>query len=228
MADEAIITPEVEKITPPEGTVEAEIAKETPPEPAKPEPQTVPLSVFLALKEDLKDLKDEIKNSKGDKNTIKTEGVAELAKKYPQVEQEFIEDILNSAKTSVLKEVEGKYNPIIEKQELDSKKKAFDTAFDKVYDKAVADNADLPKNINKEAIKQLALTPAYRNTPISEIITSLYGTVQGRTTTENEARTKADIVVDNIDFAKMTKEQKDAVLEDPKARKAYFNYLDTK
>ncbi len=46
----------------------------------------------------------------------------------------------------------------------------FDKAFDEIYYKAFVDYPDLPKNVDKEAIKKIAITPEYRNTPVSDII----------------------------------------------------------
>lgn len=229
MADETKVTPEAEIIAPKEGTVEAEIVKETETKEVKKDADTVPLSVYLSLKDDVKELKKEIKESKdSNKSTVILDGVEDLAKKYPDVDKDFINDILTSATTKAQKEIDTKYSPIIQKQEAEKAKEAFDKAFDKVYDKAISENADLPKNIDKEAIKALALTPGYKNTPISEILTKIYGGVDtGTATTENDTRAAGDTGDVVIDFEKMSAEQKDKVMEDPKSRKKYFEYLDT-
>lgn len=230
MAEEAVVTPEAEKIAP-EGTVEAEIAKapktaEVIPE--SKEPQTVPLSVYLSLKDDVKDLKKEIKESKDSKKpSIIIGGVKELAEKYPDVDHEFIEDLLSSATTQAQEAIEKKYTPILQKQDEERKREAFDKAFEKVFTKALDENPDLPKTIDKEVVKTLALTPAYKNTPIAEILLKLYGSVEGKQSSENETRTGADRIDDVVNFEKITPEQKERVLADPDARKKYFAYLDT-
>jgi hypothetical protein len=231
MAENHEVTPEAEKIAPKEGTVEAEIVKDTKVEPTvepKKEADTVPLSVYLSLKDDVKELKKEILEAKNsNKSTVLLDGVEDLAKKYPDVDKDFINDILSSATSKAQKEIDSKYSPIIAKQEAEKAKEVFDKAFDKVFDKAVTDNADLPKNIDKEVIKALALTPAYKNTPISEILLKVYGGVDtGTATTENETRAAGDTGEIAIDFTKMSAEQKEQVLADPKSRKKYFDYLD--
>ncbi len=235
MAEKAEVTPEAEKIAPKEGTVEAEIVKEAPKKAddaveTKKETATVPLSVYISLKDDVKELKQEIKAAKeSNKPAVVLEGVEDLAKKYPDVSKDFINDILTSATSKARIEVDNKYAPIIQKQESERAKEVFDKAFDKVFDKALKDNPELPKTINKEVVKTLALTPSYKNTPISEILKQLYGGVDtGKATTENDTRTAGDTGEEVIDFTKMNAEQKDKVLSDPKTRKKYFDYLDTK
>jgi len=231
MAEAAKVTPGAEAIaTNVEGTVEAEIAKVAPEQKAEPATETVPLSVYLSLKDDVKELRKEIKEAKNsEKSTVVLDGVEDLAKKYPDVSKDFINDILSSATSKAQKEIDSKYSPIIEKVEQEKKLETFNKAFDKVYDKALSDNPDLPANIDKEAIKTLSLTPAYKNTPISEILLKLYGTVEkGKETTENNMRTAGDSGEQVINFDKMTVEQRARVMDDPEARKKYFAYLDTK
>lgn len=223
---EPIVTPEAEEIAP-EGTVAAEIAKVAP-EATKEE--TVPLKVYLALKDDVKELKKEIRDSKESaKPRVTIEGVKDLAKKYPDVDEEFIADILSSATSRAKVEIDEKYAPILTKQDEKEKAQAFNTAFDNVYSKALQDNPDLPVDrIDKDVVKALALTPAYQKTPIADIIVKLYGgQTAGRATTENDTRGGADREIDTVDLSKpLTREQEDAVLADPVARKKYFDSLD--
>ena len=232
MADEAIITPDAEVNAVKEGTVEAEIIKQEPEVQSedKKTPETVPLRVYLDLKEDLKNLKHEIKESTSSSKAtaIEIEGLEDLTKKYPDVNAEFIQDMLSSATKSAEKKIEAKYSPIIERQEIEKKQIAFDRAFDNLFDKTLQDNPDLPKNIDKDAIKALATTPQYRNVPLSEILLKMYSTdTPGRSSSENEARSGADVVDDIVSFDKITPEQKTRIMADEKTRKNYFNWLDT-
>ena len=231
MAEEVKITQDTEVKEVKEGTVEAEIAKTEPQtvEPKAKEPETVPLAVYLDLKEDLKTLRHEIKESKGTaKDRVEIQGLDELTKKYPDVNEEFIKDMLRSATQEATKKIEEKYTPILEKQDLEKKQAAFDKAFDNLFDKTVQENPDLPKNIDKEVVKELALTPKYRNIPLSDILIKMYGTGQvGKPASENEARTSSDKVEDIVSFDKITSDQKTAIMADPKTRQKYFNWLDT-
>lgn len=230
MAEETIVTPEAEKIAPAEGSVQAEIAKTQGEPDVETKPETVPLSVFLALKDDVKELKKELKDAKtSDKSSATLEGFEEIAEKYPDVDKNFIKDMLGIVTSKAQKEIDEKYQPIIKDAEAKKAKEAFDTAFDKVYDKALKDNPDLPANIKKEMVKNLALTPAYRNTPVADILNELYGGVDtGKPSSEDEIRAAGDADEEVIDFEKITDAQKDKVLSNPKLRKEYFKFLDTK
>ena len=228
MADEAIITPTEEAK---DGTVAKELGEiEVAPldTPKKNSPETVPLAVYLELKDDLKSLKQEIKDSKESKHkTVAVAGLDELTKKYPDVSESFIVDMLNSATSEATRKIEEKYSPIIERQENEKKQAAFDKAFDNIYNKALQDNPDLPKTIDKELIKELTSTPKYRNIPVADILVKMYGVAQaGKPSSEDEARTGADKVDDVVDFSKITKDQKTAVMADANARTKYFAWLD--
>lgn len=229
--DETNVTPEEEVKV--EGTVEAEIAKSEPVvepkvEAKKPEPETVPLAVYLDLKEDLKALKHEIKESKGSaKERVEIQGISELTTKYPDVNPEFIQDMFATATKEATKKIEEKYTPIIERQENEKKQLAFDKAFDNLFEKTLQDNPDLPKSIDKELIKELASTPRYRNIPLSDILVKMYANGNnGKSSSENDARTAGDRVEDVVSFDKINSDQKKAIMDDPKTRQKYFDWLD--
>lgn len=228
--DETVITQDTE-VKDVEGTVDAEIIKETevaPKEQVKPAHETVPLPVYLELKEELKALKHEVKEARSsEKSTVVAKGVSELALKYPDVNEEFINDMLSSATLEATRKIEEKYSPIIERQEQEKKQVAFDKAFDNLFEQAVQSNSDLPKTIDKELVKELAMTPKYRNVPVADIIVKMYGGMaQGKSSSENEMRTGADRVSDVVNFDNITDEQRQSVMADPKARAKFFDYLD--
>lgn len=220
---------EEEKVV--EGTVEAELQEEVKEEEEKPKPvpETVPLSTYLELKSDLKELKREVKESKSsEKQATALAGVEDISKKYPDVDQDFIADILASATTAAQSKVDEKYTPILEKQENERKKVAFDSAFNKLYSKTIDENPDLPKDIDKELVKTLALTPQYRNVPLKDILSKMYGTtVESKESSETDARSASDRVEDMVSFDKITAEQRSTIMDDPKLRKKYFDWADT-
>lgn len=219
-----------------EGTVESEIAKNQSEVAPKVEnksetkvQETVPLAVYLDLKEEVKSLRHDIKEAKtSSKSNVEIQGLSELTSKYPDVNEDFIRDMLSSATSEATKKIEAKYSPIIEKQELEKKQVAFDIAFNNLFSKTIQENPDLPKTIDKELVKELASTPKYRNTPLSEILIKMYAVdTQGKSSSENEARSGADRIDDIVSFDKITPEQKKNIMADEKTRKKYFNWLDT-
>lgn len=221
--DETIITQDTEVKDVVEGSVEAEVAHVE-----QKKPDTVPLAVYLELKEDLKTLKHEIKEAKEkDKSAVAFRGADELARKYPEAGQELISDLLATSVNIAKSEIKAEYGPILERQEQEKKQALFNTAFDKLYEKSLSDNPELPKDADKELIKELALTPKYRNVPVAEIIKKVYGTVNvGRGSSENDVRNVVEDVTTISNFGSMNETQKRAVMEDPTARKKYFDWLD--
>lgn len=227
MAEEVKTTPDAE-VKAPEGTVEAEVAKVEPQVQAEHKAETVPLSQYLELKKDLKELKKEISDSKGsEKSKVEVQGLGELASKYPDVNQDFLKDLLSSATNTATKKLEEQFSSIVEKQETEKKQLAFDKAFDNLFDKTLNENPDLPKTIDKGLIKDLAQTPKYRTTPLAEILQKMYPTSSaGKGSSENDMRSAADRVDDVVSFDKITPDQRKAIMADPATRQKYFNYLD--
>lgn len=227
---EPIVTPGAEEIAPLEGTVAAEVGKIEPTVQDDHKAETVPLKAFLDLKKDLKDFKEKLKDAetKSEKKQVEIEGLSELAQKYPDVNGEFLKDLLNSATNTATKKLEEKFTSVIEQQENEKKEIAFNKAFDTLFDKTLQDNPDLPKTIDKDAIKALALTPKYRNVPLAEILNKMYPTANtGKSSSENETRTAADRVDDIVSFDRITPEQKRAILADPTSRAKYYSWLDS-
>lgn len=243
MEEESKVTPESEKIdSKAEATTaekvekdesgDAELAELLPREVKQEKTQdTVPLSVFLAQKEDLKELKKEIKALAESKTKVTVEGLGDLASKYPDVSQDFINDLLTAAtekaRKEALTEVESKYNPILEKQRYREEQEKFDKAFDKVFNRAVEENKELPENIDKELIKTLVQTPKYRNVKVADILTQVYGSVrQEKSSSENDTTAAASEIETISSFENITEEQRKVIMSDEKARKEYFNWLD--
>ncbi len=247
MAEEPKVTPETEEIVSTEAPAteaKVEVAKKEestdselkdflPTEEAPTKPvETVPLSTFLALKDDLKDIKKAQKEaSASQKASIQIDGINELSQKYPDVSKDFMNDIAKAistkAEADALKKIEEKYSPIIAKQEQKDKLDIFNKKFDEVYDKALKDNPDLPKNIDKDIIKNLVLSPQYKNTKMADILVKVYGEqVSEKSSSENETRIATGDVETITNFDKITPDQKKAIMADDKARVKYFSWLD--
>lgn len=227
---EETITPAEEETTTEENqetpTIE-ELAPEVTPEPEKTEDkqETVPLSVFLEVKDEIKLLRKKL-DEPGTPSKPNDVDLDRIAEKY-DVDPDFVSELFEAVKANTVKEVEGKYTPVLEAQEAERQAKKFDEAFNKHYEKALEDMPGYAElNIDREAIKAMSLTPQYRKKTIPEILESLYGNVvPGKATTEN-ARSGAENVSDVIDFATMTDEQRMKVINDPTLAPKYYSWLD--
>lgn len=240
MAEETKVTPESEvkdssetkqgEGAAPEGSIGAELDKITPEDKqdADHSKETVPLSVFLSLKEDMKELKSQLKEAKAsEKKSVQIEGVKDLAAKYPDVSEDLLNDLLVASTSKAKAEVLQEVAPILERQKHKEEKEQFDRAFDKVFENAIKDNPDLPENIDKELIKTLVLTPKYRNVKVADILSQIYPKKEeGRQSSENDSVYAAGEIETIKSFENITEDQRKAVMADEKARKAYFDWLD--
>lgn len=129
MADEAQVTPPAEEIATQIGSLES-IEQET--IETKKEAETVPLATYLAVKDDVKQLKKELKELKTAPKAERAEDVEALASKYG-VDESFIEDMLAVATKKAQKEMETKYVPEIETLKAERVKETFDKKFDELY-----------------------------------------------------------------------------------------------
>jgi hypothetical protein len=216
--DETKVIPTTDAIVEP---VEGSVASIDTPVETKEE--MVPLSALLDVKSDMKKLKHELKEAK----TVQTQSEQSaysksMVEKYPDVDPEFIAGILASA----VAEAKAELAPQFEKVENDRKQVAFDSKFDTIFAKAVSDNPNA-KNVDKDVIKALALTPQYNNMPLADIIAKLYNPVAvGKSASENDMRAVPDIAMENIDIGNITPEQKRQILDNPKTRQQYYDKLD--
>ena len=224
MADEAQV------VDAPSEQVEGSLASVLPDEShtQSEESQTVPLSVFLEEKRKRKEAERISKDSQSTSQERHTNvDFSQLSAKYPDVDPDFMADIVGVARQQATKEVEEKYTPYIQKIREDDFNKAFDPIYDKELAKAKAEGVNLPKKVDKELIKQIALQPKFKSTPLSELMKNLYWVDEsGKATTENDVRPATEIVKDVVDLWKVTPTQREKIMQDPKARKAYFDALD--
>lgn len=242
MSEETKVTPESEVKdskevsegagTAPEGSIGAELEKIVPEDKHDTDhaKETVPLSVFLSLKEDMKELKNQLKEAKApEKKSMQIEGVKDLAAKYPDVSEDLLNDLLVASTSKAKAEVLQEVAPILERQKYKEEKEQFDKAFDRVFEKALKENPELPEYVDKELIKTLVLTPKYRNVKVADILSQIYPKKEeGRQSSENDSVYAAGEIETIKSFENITEDQRKVIMADEKARKAYFDWLDTK
>lgn len=231
--------PEVKEVQP-------EVAPEAPAEEAKPQQtmgemmgtqpvvetkvekkdDTVPLSAFLDLKKDLKEMKEALKEAKDSKGNVASADVAAIAEQFG-VDAGFLEQYGKTIADKTQKELEAKFMPLLEKQ--DREKRQVETAqlFEKVFNDALTELPEYGKVVNKDVIKALAFSPANANKTLPQIIEETYGNaIQGRPSIETTR--PAPNKEEHVDFDKMTPEQAAEASADPRQAGKYTEYLISK
>lgn len=198
MAEEAIVTPEVEVITPKtETTVETtpEITPEVPvektisdmiPEVEPEKPNLIPESVFLGEKKARKAAEKEVERLKAQieggasKETI-SDSIDAIAEKH-DIDKDFLTELSSTIKAQTKAELEAELNA---KSEGENKFKQFEDAFNKGLQTALERGPEFKDIVNTDVIKQLALLPQNSKKTISQLLEETYGNaIQGKRTIE--------------------------------------------
>lgn len=239
MAEEANITPveeskdtAVEQNDAPEqdGAHEAtvgELLNIEPKESPKKE-EAIPLSSFLEMKKENKQLQKELKELRKaiDEGATRKEVAAdikELSEKHG-VDAEFLQDFASAIRSGSKKELEeelaSQLKPLTEKEREKKIEEVFSTHFDKALDSA----PEYKNVVNREVIKALSLNPANKNKTLNQIIDDAYGhLVQGRRTIET-ASPRAGKNDDNsldVDRARSDSAYFKEVMSNPDLKKKY-------
>jgi len=193
---------------------------------------SVPLSKFLEVKNENKRLAQDIETIKKsiDSGAPKTEvrdDIHSLAEKY-DVNEEFIKEIVRSAKLEASKEIDSKidsrFAPIEERSKLEKREVAFNEHFQKALERMPEYNGI----VNKEVIKSFALNPNNSNKTFSQLIEEAYGhLVQGKKTFDNASPRvgKEDNLEVDSARAKKDPEYFKQIMSDPVLKKKYNDSL---
>lgn len=193
------------------------------PEPEEKKQETVPLSVHLEIKNELKELRRMMKDKvvSGDE----VEEIAEtLAEKY-DTSSDFIKDLLSTSLPMIEKRLDEKYSKVIKKQEVERAEEKKDKLFGQLFDSVMSNNPDLKDVVNKEVIKKLALDPANSKKKLTEIIKEVYGNVKTTGTKKSFDGYQPTGDKGDIDFTNADPEQMKLVGQDKKLRKEFGDHL---
>jgi len=181
-------TPQQAKVeTPGENKGEETIGTALGTEAAKEE--SVPLSTYLEMKRENKELSKQMKDLQKSIETGSTKrevsaDLKEIAQKH-DVDESFLEDFAAAVRAKTEREVEDKVMSTIRPmQEADTAKK-IDEAFNSHFDKAIEAMPEYKEIVNKDVIKSLSLDPRNSNKTFTKIIEEAYGHLAtGRKTLE--------------------------------------------
>lgn len=200
MADEAIITPEVEVNIPnAEKTAEPTIG-DTPiveqtisdmiPEKEEVKPNLIPEGVFLGEKKARKAAEKEVERltalieSGGSKEEV-SNSIDAIAEEH-DIDKGFLKKLSSTIKAEAKAEIEADINA---KSVGENKMKQFEDSFNKGLQVALERGPEFKDIANADVIKQLALLPQNSKKTISQILEETYGNaIQGKRTIETQTQ----------------------------------------
>lgn len=187
----------------------------------KKKPESVPMSVFLELKKELKELK-----GKSQEGKVVDSSIEEIAKQY-DVDEGFVNKLANAIKTSTVKEFDEKYSTKIKEFEREKITEKNNKVFDDVFEKTLEAMPEMKGIVNKDAIKALAFNPGNSKKTLSQIIEEVYGnTVVGKKTIETAQPVSGSRSEVKVDFTKAGDPAVYAQIKaDPELRKQYNEFL---
>lgn len=199
--------------------------KEEEDEPEEDEPSqegVVPLSLFLELKREMKELKEKTAASNDDV-------IADLSSRY-DVDPQFMQEMVDAISSKTAKQFQDKYEPLIEKQVKEREQEKVESVFDKVFDKAVKQFSGNESIIQKDLIKRLALDPENADKSVKQLIEWAYGgaleTVEGKPSVSFEKpKAGGGKKSTTLDFANLSPEDHKTIADDPKLRAEYGEWV---
>jgi len=212
-----------------QGEAEGQTIEETIGEVLQPKKEdSVPLSKFLELKNenkqlsrDMKDLKKAIEEGSNKKEV--NADIKALSEKH-NVDAEFLEDFAKAVKQQAKQEAEDEVNSKLKPIEEKERAEKINKAFEEHFGKAMAQVPEYEGVVNKEVIKQLSLNPANSKKTFIQLIEESYGhLVQGKRSFDSATTRPGKDDNLEVDANKMTSDPEyfKSVMENPTLKKKY-------
>lgn len=194
-------------------------------EPKKDEPRMVPEAVFLEVKNELKDLRQAIKDGATKSQVSAT--LKSIADEW-NLDENFLTAITSVVKAETKAEFEQEFSSKLKPIEDKERQDKIDKAFNEHFSKAMEDMPEYDGVVNKDVVKTLSLDPHNANKTFAQLIEESYGhLVQGKRTLD--PTTTRGGKNDNLEVD-IEKAQKDPayfkeIMRDPILKKKYNDGL---
>ena len=202
----------------------------------EPKQEMVPLKKYMEAKSDKKELESTVATLQnelsqlrqasmtGDMSVAATnDAVKDLAAKYPDVNPDFLAEIISSAGKVTAKqirdEIDKEYVPKLAAMDAERKSEQSEKRFNELFSKTIKDMPEYKGIVNKDVIKSLAFNPASGKKTMGQIIEEAYGNaIQGKKTIEagHAGREPEPANINNP-----TPEDWDKINSDPKSKEAW-------
>ncbi len=227
---ESKVEPEKEETKKEETLGEVLETEKTPDE--KPEPKTVPESVFLDYKNDNKELRRDVKKltdliESGANKSEVSKSLQDLATEH-DVSPELLSGLLKTIKSEVSEDMRQEFSPRVKSIEDKERTERLGKVFDSHYDRILEARPDFKDIANKEVIKALSFNPANSKKTISNLLDEAYGhLLSGKITLETSRARGGEGEITEIDFSKAGKDTEyfNKIMADPKLKAKYNENL---
>ena len=194
--------------------------------PTKKQEETVPLSVFLEVKNDLKDLKESIRNGATQREVNRD--LKAIAEKH-DVSLEFIEELGEVLEARAEARAEARVSSRLKPLEEKEKSERFNRVFEQHYNLALENNPEFKDIANKDVIRSLVSDPRNSNKTFSQVMDEAYGhLVTGKKTLESPSSRSKLSDTSEINYEKAQKDEKyfSEIMANPVLKEKYNKNLE--
>lgn len=226
---EVIETPEAETTTAPSETKEQEVTVSEALETEQKPQETIGLDKFLAEKQGRKAAEKEkakleaeleaLKSKKGATQEEVSDDIQAIIDNYPDVDPDFISQIVGVAEMRAGKKAETVVKPITEKE----KAEQIDGKFKVHFNKTIDSMPEYQGIVNAEVIKTLSLDPRNAKKTFAQIIEETYGNAIGGKRTLETTTPRGGHEPESVDMKRAATDEKyfEEVMANPKSKAEY-------
>jgi hypothetical protein len=192
------------------------------------EKETVPLSVFLDLKKDMKELKESHREGATQKEI--SHDLKAIAEKH-DVSLEFLNELAETLEAKAEARAEAKVTSRLKPLEEKERAERFNNAFEQHYKLALENAPEFKDVANKDVIKSLVSDPRNSNKTFTEIMESAYGhLLTGKKGLETSSPRGRLTETSEIDYIKAQKDEKyfSEIMANPVLKEKYNKGLPTR
>lgn len=184
------------------------------------EVEMIPKATMLEVKRKLKEKIRALEAKKGPAQAKDLREIADsISEKYPDVSNEFIQDLLGP--------VAGMFEQMQNEKKQSELSKKKDELFDKVYGQITEKNPAITEIVNKDFIKQETMKPENKGKTVKEIIKTVYGNALEKKVGSFDSYVPTRGTPEPANLSNPTSQEMKDINADPKLKEKYIqNVID--